>query len=68
MAALRQTSVILDLRRGERIAVSGQVFVQLLSKSGNLARLRITAPEDVPIKKEQDGPQHDPSMTKCIPS
>lgn len=33
----------------------GRIIVELLDKSGKLARLRVTAPRDVSIKRE-DGP------------
>jgi len=46
------THMIVDVRPGERVALSGGVSVELVKKSGQLARLRITAPQDVKIEKK----------------
>lgn len=51
MAEQKLSSMIVDVRPGERLAVSGSVTVELLHKSGQLARLRVTAPHDVKISK-----------------
>lgn len=48
------SSLIIDVRPGERLAISGSVTVELLHKSGQLARLRVTAPPDVIISKETE--------------
>lgn len=46
----------IDLKPHERVLIGGQlVTVELLHKSGQLARLRIGAPPQVPIKKELQG-------------
>lgn len=43
----------IDLRHGESIAISGgQVRVELIQKLGKVARLCVTAPRSVSIKKE----------------
>lgn len=64
VADKKLTSLIIDVRPGERLDVSGSVTVELLHKSGQLARLRVTAPHDVRIVKEcGDKPdQYVPSM------
>lgn len=48
------SSLVLDVRPGESLSIGedGSVRVQLVQKSGQLARLRVTAPRDVPIQKE----------------
>ncbi len=45
-----RTALIVDVRPGEQLSLAG-VTVELLSKSGQLARLRVTAPRDVRIEK-----------------
>lgn len=49
MSEGKHTSVILDIRHGESVRISDLVRVQLLHKSGNLSRLRVTAPRDMSI-------------------
>lgn len=62
VADRKLSSLIIDVRPGERLDVSGSVTVELLHKSGQLARLRVTAPRDVRIvkaggdKQDQDVP------------
>lgn len=51
MPGNHRTSVILEIKPGESIRVSDDVTIQLLQKSGNFSRLRITAPHDMSIKK-----------------
>jgi sRNA-binding carbon storage regulator CsrA len=52
-AELRTTSsLVIDVRPGESLDVGGSVRVDLLHKSGQLARLRITAPREVKIEKK----------------
>lgn len=44
----------IDVKPGDRILIGGRlVTIELLQKSGQLARLRVGAPPQVPIKKEQ---------------
>ena len=47
------TNLILDVRTGEVLKISGNdvVHIELKKKSGQLARLRITAPADCKIEK-----------------
>lgn len=49
----------IDVKPGDRVLIGGSlVTIELLQKSGQLARLRVGAPPQVPIKKEQhDGGQ-----------
>lgn len=46
------STLTIDVRTGERLAVSGMATVELVHKSGQVARLRITAPRDVKIVRE----------------
>ena len=48
------TSLIVDVVPGERLSISSSesVTIELVQKSGQRARLRITAPRDVEIKRE----------------
>lgn len=52
MTDKKLSSLIVDVRQGERLGLSGCATVELLHKSGQLVRLRITAPRDVQISKE----------------
>lgn len=46
-------SLILDIKPGDRVSIGGNlVTIELLQKSGQLARLKVTAPADVSIKKD----------------
>lgn len=47
------STLTIDVRTGERLAVSGMAIVELVRKSGQVARLRVTAPRDVKIVREQ---------------
>lgn len=58
------SSLIIDIRQGERLFVDGGVEVELLHKSGQLARLRVTAPRDVRIRKEKG----DGTQPECVAS
>ena len=46
------STLTIDVKLGERLAVSGMAIVELVYKSGQVARLRITAPRDVKIIRE----------------
>lgn len=48
------TSVILDVRVGERICVGDRLVVQLMHKSGLQSRLRVSAPRELSIKKQEE--------------
>lgn len=62
----KPTSMVVDLRPGERIALQGGlVTVELAHKSGQLARLRITAPPEVVIRK-QDGDKVAPPVPSML--
>jgi hypothetical protein len=47
-------SMHFDVRPGEQLLVGG-VRVELVHKSGRLARLKVTAPHDVLVRLEQSG-------------
>lgn len=53
---MESSSLMLDLHPGEAVAIGedGSVRVQLIHKSGQLARLRVIAPRDLPIQKQQE--------------
>lgn len=47
-----QSTLIVDIRPGDRLSIAGQeVSIELLKKSGQLARLRVTAPIETKIDK-----------------
>ena len=51
MADISQLTI--DVRPGEHLMLEGgRIVVELLDKSGKLARLRVTAPRDVKIERE----------------
>lgn len=62
----RRSSLVLDLRPGERLSLAGIVSVELVKKSGQLSRLRVTAPPEVRIEKERapHGKESVPSMAQ----
>ncbi len=69
MPASRPTSMIVDVRPGESLALQGGlVMVELLHKSGQLARLRVTAPREVSIKKLSDAASTGADDTDTVPS
>lgn len=45
------SSLTVDVRPGEGLTLSSGVAIELIQKSGQLARLRVTAPRDVKIEK-----------------
>lgn len=46
--------MVIDLRPGEHVLLDGRkIAVELLQKSGKLARLQVTAPSDVKIERAQ---------------
>ncbi|MFO0315383.1 MAG: hypothetical protein ACK50S_00645 [bacterium] len=60
---MRLPSLSIDLRVGERIDLSGCASVELVRKSGQLARLRVTAPPEVKIERVGADPSESvPSM------
>lgn len=46
-----QSSLTIDLKQGESLALSGHAIVELVQKSGRMARLKVTAPREVTIHK-----------------
>jgi len=50
---MADSRLIIDVRPGEKLTLSGvgRVVVEVLQKSGQLARLCVTAPREVVIKK-----------------
>lgn len=50
------SSLTIDVRPGESLKISSgsEVSIELIQKSGQLARLRVTAPRDVKIEKGCD--------------
>lgn len=55
-------SLILDIKPGERLALTGPgqlaTVVELVKKSGQLVRLRVTAPSEVRIEKQAQRIEH----------
>lgn len=49
-----RSSLMIDVRPGETLSISSgeSVSIELVQKSGQLARLRVTAPKDVKIEKD----------------
>lgn len=48
---MQTTSLIVDVRHGEALKISGSASIELVHKSGQLVRLRVTAPLDVVVSK-----------------
>lgn len=53
------SQMTVEVRPGQHLLLDGRrIVVELLEKSGKLARLRVTAPRDVKIEKEDgDSPR-----------
>ena len=53
-----KSSLIVDVRPGDRLSISSgsEITVELVKKSGQLARLRVVAPRDVVIEKKSVDP------------
>lgn len=59
----RSSGLILDMRPGDSLSLDGErIRVELLQKSGQLARLRVIAPDEVRIEK------HAALATRSVPS
>lgn len=55
---VKQPGLVLDMRPGETLNLDGdRIKVELLHKSGQLARLRVVAPHDVKIEKSGAEPE-----------
>lgn len=50
---MAKTTIAIELRAGESLAVSGPAAIRLESKSGGVARLSVTADEGVRIDRPQ---------------
>lgn len=48
----RLSNLIIDMRPGERLMLHDLVTIELVQKSGRVARLRVVAPREVKVKKE----------------
>jgi sRNA-binding carbon storage regulator CsrA len=46
------TSLVVDMRPGDRLLLETGVSVELVQKSGRSARLRVLAPREVQIQKK----------------
>lgn len=58
---MADSSLIIDVKPGERLAMSGESVIEVLHKSGQLARLKVTAPRSVKIERqeaEKDKPEN----------
>lgn len=49
----RKSSLVMDLQPGEALVLAG-AMVQVIHKSGRVARLRVTAPVDLKIEKVRE--------------
>lgn len=51
------SQLTIDVRPGEHLLLDGRrIVVELLEKSGKVAKLRVTAPRDVKIEREDGDP------------
>ncbi len=50
------STLFMDLQPGQTLVVGGDVSVQLVHKTGRVARVRVTAPRNVKIDKKNDEP------------
>jgi pyruvate kinase len=49
------SQLTVDIRPGEQLSMAdGRIIVEILDKSGKLARLRVTAPMDMEIKRKKN--------------
>lgn len=48
-----RSHLIVDVRPGDRVSIASghEISIELVKKSGQLARLRVSAPKDVKIEK-----------------
>jgi hypothetical protein len=58
------STMIVDLRSGDAISMAG-VRVEFVHKSGQQARLRVTAPREMPIKKNFQPRQENPTDSRA---
>ena len=62
-----KTRTIWEVRPGERISLDGgRVLVDVLEKSGKVARLRVTAPREVKIQREECDGDSNSQRAYCI--
>jgi sRNA-binding carbon storage regulator CsrA len=65
MADEQRSSLIVEVRPGEVLRIAGGVGidVELIHKSGQVARLKVTAPRDVRVEKDcRQAKQFDPCL------
>lgn len=53
MADKRSPGMVVDLRPGECLSLSGPAILEVIHKSGQASRLRVVAAQNVQIRKEQ---------------
>lgn len=51
------SNLIIDIRPGERLMLNELVSIELIQKSGRIARLRVIAPREVKVKKQSASEQ-----------
>lgn len=63
-----RSHMIVDLQPNDGVQV-GDVLVELVHKSGRAARLRLSAPRQMPIERKpaQEGAESVPGMAQCQP-
>lgn len=66
----REPGLVIDIRPGECLALSGPARITLLHKSGRTARLHVAASKEVRITKEasESHAPGDANMAMCTPS
>lgn len=66
----REPGLVIDIRPGECLALSGPARITLLHKSGRTARLHVAASKEVRIVKSpaQGQASGDANMAMCSPS
>lgn len=57
---MRKSTLTIDVRPGEIMDIGGVVQVELVHKSGQAARLRVTAPREVKLEKKDAPTDHKP--------
>lgn len=48
----KHPTMCFDVRPGDRLEIAGAVLVEMVAKSGRVARLRVTAPREVLVRKQ----------------
>lgn len=60
-ATIKHPTMTVDVRPGDRLELGGAVLVEMVAKSGKVARLRVTAPREIRVRKIDN--QHELAAT-----